>query len=337
MMPMNEFALIKRYFERSDDDKSDHSGAVLEAPLQSVVQGIGDDCAVLSTDPDYETVMSTDTLISGVHFPENSDPRLIAQRALRVNLSDIAAMGGQPSAFLLALTLPELNETWLEGFSLGLRQVSDAYCCPLVGGDTTRGPLNITISILGTVPRGRALFRGGAQVGDAIYVTGCLGDSAAGLGLLDAPGQGDGSEARSVDYLKKRYWQPSPRVSEGLILRDYASAAIDISDGLLADLGHILRASLVGAELTLASIPLSAPLVDTRAKTKAMTLALTGGDDYELCFTVPTDKVAMLELKVREGLLSAHRIGEISAKEGLICRDVNGIVVDFSDTGYQHF
>ncbi|MBV1931550.1 MAG: thiamine-phosphate kinase [Porticoccaceae bacterium] len=336
-MPMNEFALIKRYFERSDDDKSDHGGAVVQAPAQGVVQGIGDDCAVLSTDPDYETVISTDTLISGVHFPENSDSRLIAQRALRVNLSDIAAMGGQPSAFLLALTLPELNETWLEGFSRGLREVSDTYSCPLVGGDTTRGPLSITISILGTVPRGRALFRSGAQVGDTIYVTGYLGDGAAGLGLLDVPIQGDGSEARSVDYLQKRYWQPDPRVSEGLILRDYASAAIDISDGLLADLGHILRASCVGAELTMASIPLSAPLIDTGTKKEAITLALTGGDDYELCFTVPIDKVAMLELKVREGLLSAFRIGEISAKEGLICRDGSGTVVDFSDAGYQHF
>lgn len=334
---MNEFALIKRYFERSDDDKSDHNEAVVQAPVQQVVQGIGDDCAVLRTDPDHETVMSTDTLVSGVHFPENSDPHLIAQRALRVNLSDIAAMGGQPSAFLLALTLPELDEAWLAGFSHGLREVSDAYSCPLVGGDTTRGPLSITISILGTVPRGRALLRSGAQAGDAIYVTGYLGDGAAGLGLLGALVQIDGIEARSVDYLKKRYWQPDPRVSEGLILRDYASAAIDISDGLLADLGHIKEASQVGAELNLASIPLSVPLIDTRTKTEAMTLALTGGDDYELCFTVPTDKVAMLELKIREGLLSAHRIGEISAKEGLICRDASGIVVDFSDAGYQHF
>lgn len=333
---MNEFALIKHYFERRDDNKSDGRSTV-KIPVQGVVLGIGDDCAVLRTDPQYETVISTDTLVSGIHFPENSNPRLIAQRALRVNLSDVAAMGGQPSAFLLALTLPEVNETWLEGFSQGLGEVSDAYDCPLVGGDTTRGPLSITISILGTVPRGRALLRSGAQVGDGVYVTGFLGDGAAGLGLLDMQAQGDGREARSVSYLQKRYWQPDPRVREGLILRDYASAAIDISDGLLADLGHILSESCVGAELTLASIPQSSPLIETRTKPEAMALALTGGDDYELCFTVPAGKVAMFEQKVSEGLLSVHRIGEISAKEGLICRDATGIVVEFSNAGYQHF
>lgn len=336
-MPMNEFALIKRYFERSDDDESDLDRAAVQASHQQLVQGIGDDCAVLSTDPDYELVISTDTLVSGVHFPDNADPCLIAQRALRVNLSDIAAMGGQPSAFLLALTLPEPNETWLDCFSRGLREVSDAYGCPLIGGDTTRGPLSITISILGTVPRGRALLRSGAQAGDAIYVTGFLGDAAAGLGLVDAQARIDGSEARPLGYLEKRYWQPEPRVLQGLILRNHASAAIDISDSLLADLGHILEASEVGAELNLASIPLSEPLIETLPKAEAMRLALTGGDDYELCFTVPKIKVAGFDEKIREGLLDAYHIGEINAKAGLVCRDSSGAFVELPQVGYQHF
>lgn len=336
-MPMNEFALIKRYFERSDDDESDLDGAAVQASHQQVVQGIGDDCAVLSTDPDYELVISTDTLVSGVHFPDNADPRLIAQRAIRVNLSDIAAMGGQPSAFLLALTLPEPNETWLECFGRGLREVSDAYGCPLIGGDTTRGPLSITISILGTVPRGGALLRSGARAGDAIYVTGYLGDAAAGLGLVDASARIDGSQARALSYLEKRYWQPEPRVLQGLILRDQASAAIDISDGLLADLGHILEASEVGAELNLASIPLSEPLIETLPKAEAMRLALTGGDDYELCFTVPKIKVAGFDAKIREGLLDAHHIGEINVKAGLVCRDSSGALIELPQVGYQHF
>ncbi len=326
---MNEFGLIKRYFDRSDDPRI--------RPQSGVVKGIGDDCAVLSTN-NTDTVISTDTLVAGIHFPLHGEANLIAQRALRVNLSDIAAMGGQPTSFLLALTLPEPDEAWLEGFSRGLHQVADEYCCPLVGGDTTRGPLSITITVLGSVAQGEALLRNGAQVGDDIYVTGSLGDGAAGLALISqtAPEQSQ-CGVEQIKYLEDRFWQPSPRVAEGLILRNYASAAIDISDGLLADIGHITRASDVGAELMLDTIPLSDSLIHAMAEEKALSLALTGGDDYELCFTVPPGRSTRLAEKITEGLLLAHKIGHITADQGLVCRDARGQVIEYADSGYQHF
>jgi thiamine-monophosphate kinase len=352
---VNEFALIKRYFKQHGSITSDDSA-------QNVVIGIGDDCAVLVPDPGSEIVVTTDTLVAGVHFPEHANPALIAQRALRVNLSDIAAMGATPCWFLLALTLPELDEVWLERFSGGLREVSDTYDCSLVGGDTTRGPLTVTVSVLGRVPAGAALVRSGACVGDKVYVTGSLGDAGAGLGLLKGTNSDSGSfgsdsfdrdgfdgnssknnrpESRVStgvsDYLLERFWQPTPRLVEGQILRDYASAAIDISDGLLADLGHICEVSNVGAELIMDSIPLSTSLTEVATKKEALALALTAGDDYELCFTVPQEKVAELESKIDAGLLSAQRVGGIVRGEGVICLDEDGLIVNFPIMGYQHF
>ena len=340
MPPVNEFALIKQYFEQ-------HSSITSDDSAQNVVAGIGDDCAVLAPDPDSEIVVTTDTLVAGIHFPEQANPALIAQRALRVNLSDIAAMGAMPRWFLLALTLPELDENWLEAFSCGLREVSDGFNCPLVGGDTTQGPLSITITMLGSMPVGAALLRSGACVGDTVYVTGSLGDAAAGLAILKAdkfsddsftnsPTQGPVSTSHE-QYLLERFWRPSPRLLEGQLLRDYASAAIDISDGLLADLGHICEASGVGAELAPASMPLSTQLMGTVTKKEATTLALTAGDDYELCFTVPSDKVADLESKIDAGLLSARRVGDIVPGKGVICLDTDGLTVNFPNTGFQHF
>ena len=346
---MNEFALIKHYF--------DQHNCVAAGDALGIVRGIGDDCAVLAPDADGEIVITTDTLVAGVHFPEQANPGLIAQRALRVNLSDIAAMGATPRWFLLALTLPALDNVWLEAFSSGLRAVSDIFNCPLVGGDTTRGPLTITITMVGGVPTGTALLRSGACVGDRVYVTGFLGDAAAGLGILkdtdfsgggfdndglenNSAGQGPGETSvykTNEQYLLGRFWQPSPRISEGLLLRDYASAAIDISDGLLADLGHICEASSVGAELTLASIPLSVPLTEVVTQAEATRLSLTAGDDYELCFTVPPEKVAGLESRINTGLLSARNIGEIVPGEHVKCLDSEGLAVDFPNEGYQHF
>ncbi len=328
---MNEFALIKRYFERPDGAAYTTSGD------SGVVLGIGDDCAIISPDSDEETVITTDTLVAGVHFPERADPQLIAQRALRINLSDIAAMGAQPRWFLLALTLPELDEAWLEAFSLGLREVADHYHCVLMGGDTTRGPLTITITMLGTVPRGKALVRRGAQVGDAVYITGCLGDAAAGLRILQGGFVNDELTAADAEYLLSRYWQPAPRISEGLMLRDFASAAIDISDGLLADLGHISAASGVAAELATNLIPVSDELTKAVDEQELMATALTAGDDYELCFTVPLNKVASLESQIDAGILIAKRLGDIVSGSGVMCRNSKGQICEFADAGYQHF
>lgn len=325
-MPLDEFTLIKRYFEQCGSVTSGPGGAA------GVVVGIGDDCAILRLAAQEEMVITTDTLVAGVHFPEQADPAQIAHRALRVNISDIAAMGAQPQWFLLALTLPEADQNWLEDFSRGLSEVADEYNCRLVGGDTTRGPLAITISALGSVPEGGGLVRSGAQSGDIVFVTGSLGDAAAGLAVIEGR-----SAATNTEYLLKRYWHPSPRVSEGLVLRDYASAAIDISDGVLADLGHIVRASGVGGEIALDSLPLSRSLIEAVGREDAIALALSAGDDYELCFTVPPDKVGGLEEKISEGLLVAQAIGRIVPGSGLICVDAAGQAIDIVDVGYRHF
>jgi thiamine-monophosphate kinase len=319
-MALHEFALIERYFKR------------YTSRGQGVVLGVGDDGAVLQLPGDEEIIVSTDTLLEGVHFPALSSPGKIAGRALRVNLSDLAAMGARPKWFLLALTLPDVDENWLAEFSAGLSKVADEFECPLVGGDTTRGQLSITITAIGSSPAGSVLARSGAHVGDSVWVTGSLGDAAAGLAVLE--GQ---VVAGDTENLINKFWQPCPRIQEGLIMRDIASAVIDVSDGLLADLGHLVNSSGVGVDLNIDLLPLSPPLVAAVGKKTATAWALGAGDDYELCFTISPHNAAVLDKYIDEGQLMATHIGQIVAGDGVVCKDAWGRVHDPIVSGYRHF
>ena len=322
---MNEFELIRRYFS--------FSSGVLSAPDL----GIGDDCALLSVPSNCQLAVSTDTLVSGVHFPVDGSPDLIGRRALRVNLSDLAAMGAAPLGFQLALSLPALNQAWLQQFSEGLAKDAAAYGCPLVGGDTTRGPLAITITVLGVVEKGRALQRSGARLGDSVFVTGTLGDSAGGLRCLEAE--------VANDFLLNRYWLPSPRVAMASVLQGFASAAVDISDGLLQDLGHILTSSSqpgvvgLGARVALEALPLSKEALGFFGEQNARENALFGGDDYELCLTVPAEKEEAFLKQIQGMEIEVSKIGAIIEHSSPEVQVVNaaGDVLNIESKGYDHF
>lgn len=312
-MALGEFDLIRRYFT--------NLGAA-----EGVALGVGDDGAVLDIPPGHQLVSVMDTLVAGVHFPEDTTPFDIGYRALAVNLSDLAAMGAEPRWFTLALTLPKADETWLTGFAAGLRSLAERFGIALVGGDTTRGPLTITVQAEGLVPIGQALRRSGARPGDGIYVTGTLGDAAAGLALHQGSLQTDGDTA---EFLRSRFFRPEPRVQTGLALRGMATACIDVSDGLLQDLGHVLAASGVGARLELDRLPLSAALRQS-ADQRACELALSGGDDYELCFTLPAS-VQMKDAGV------ATCVGHISEKPGLMVSRFDEQQFTIMTRGWLHF
>ncbi len=320
-MPLTEFELIERYFRDCGAARSD------------VIAGVGDDAALLAVPPDIELVAATDTLVAGVHFPEGSSAASIGHRALAVNLSDLAAMGARPSWALLALTIPEAEEAWLAEFAAGLGTLARAHRIALVGGDTTRGPLTVTVQLLGTVPRGDALRRSGGHAGDALFVSGTPGDAAAGLALeqgrLSAPPE-------ALTYLRERFLLPTPRMALGERLRGYASACIDVSDGLLGDAGKLAQASHAGVEISFAELPLSEPLVRAVGEEQARTLALTGGDDYELLFTVHPGKVAAMLTDLPPERWGYTRIGALRPAPGAeVLRD--GTVMQFSHSGYQHF
>lgn len=323
-MALNEFSLIEEYFS-----------SLGKAP--GITLGVGDDGAVLDVPEGEQLVVTVDTLVAGVHFPLDATPADIAHRCLRVNLSDIAAMGAQPRWFTLALTLPDANESWLRQFSQALSDDAELFNCALVGGDTTAGPLSITIQLLGTVPKGKALTRSGAKAGDAIYVTGSLGEAAAALSLF---GIGDsvaiGCESER-EILLQRFYRPEPRLNEALQLRGLASAALDISDGLLADLGHIARASHLGAEIQLEQLPVAAWLTSLAEPKRVIEWALSGGDDYELCFTVPKENGSAVNTLIEQGELSAGCIGRMTNELGIRCLDAEGNRVNIEQSGYQHF
>lgn len=318
---MNEFELIARYFARQPLARAD------------VVLGIGDDAAVLEVPPDQQLVMSTDTLVAGVHFPEHTDAESIGHKALAVNLSDLAAMGATPAWFTLNLSLPQADPAWLEGFRRGLFALAVKHGVQLVGGDTTRGPLTIGIQICGFVPRGQALTRAGAHAGDRVYVTGVLGDAA--IGLLFAQGKLDLPEKYRANVLA-RLNRPLPRVAAGERLRGLASACIDISDGLGADLGHLLAASAVGARIDLRRLPVT-PAYDSAFAEYGWDLALASGDDYELCFTVPPAReLAFRQASLQFGVSCAY-IGDIEAEAGLRMIDESGQPYILKRAGYDHF
>jgi len=319
---MDEFELIRRYF------------AELTPPRADVALGIGDDAALLTAPRGQEVVVTTDTLIAGRHFPDDTDPQAVGWKALAVNLSDLAAMGAEPRWFTLALTLRMVDPEWLAGFAAGLGAMAREVGVALVGGDTTQGALSITITAMGTVPAGKTVRRSGARAGDAICVTGRLGDAALGLRLL---GEGGGrGEARSADleHLRARLNRPVPRVAAGAALRDLAHAAIDLSDGLAGDLSHILDASGVGAEIRAGKLPMSPAFRNLSEPEDRLELQVSGGDDYELCVCLPPENVARLRKRVDVPLTE---IGKVVKGKGLTVLDAKGKKLALDLFGYRHF
>jgi thiamine-monophosphate kinase len=304
---VDEFAIIGRYFAR-------------DAAAPGVAIGIGDDGAILEPTPGLQQVQVIDTLVEGVHFPSNVAAADLGYRAVAVNLSDIAAMGAIPRWMTLALTLWDKDEQWVEAFAAGLFEAAAEHDIALVGGDTTQGDAVVTsVHITGEVEPGKALLRSGARVGDTVYVSGTLGDAAAGLSLLE--------ERQCDDFLAQRFLRPTARVELGRHLSGRASGAIDVSDGLVGDLRKLLDASGVGAEIDVDALPLSHALRE-RFGTEATDFALTGGDDYELCFTAAPDAVA--------GTDGITPIGRIVEGNDLVCRR-GGEIVEIDDSGYRHF
>jgi thiamine-monophosphate kinase len=322
-MSGGEQEIIERYFRG------------LTAARTDVRIGIGDDAAVLQVPAGAELVVSTDTLVAGVHFPPATDPGDIGFKSLAVNLSDIAAMGAAPRWALLALTLPAAESGFLELFCRGLAECAAAHGVALVGGNLARGPLSVTMQILGTVPAGAALLRGGARPGDQIWVTGMLGAAALGLAVIEGRHAATGP---AIDDCVQRLLRPMPRVAAGLALQGVAHGAIDISDGLLTDLQHVLRESRVGARVDLAGLPLPEALralPDARARWQ---YALCGGDDYELCYTAPASAAERAAAAVRATGAAATCIGVITEEPGLRWLLPDGATVDFgAASGYQHF
>ncbi|RAP58501.1 thiamine-phosphate kinase [Oleiagrimonas sp. MCCC 1A03011] len=307
---------------------------------EDVLLGIGDDAALLRPPAGHALAVAVDTLLEGVHFPVGTAPADIGWKALAVNLSDLAAMGATPAWALLSLTLPGADRRFVEGFLDGFTALAEPHRLALVGGDTTRGPLAVSVTVHGFVPEAQALRRDGAKAGDAIFVTGTLGDAAAGLACLDRErADADRLLTASVDSRKAligRLNRPTPRVAAGQLLRGVASACIDVSDGLLADLGHVCRASGVGAVLDADALPLSSALLTLFAD-DARDFALRGGDDYELCFTVPSERAADLIADLSRQGCGVARIGRIVAEDGLAVRDAAGRSVAVSASGWDHF
>ncbi|KUJ75442.1 hypothetical protein AVO42_08960 [Thiomicrospira sp. XS5] len=319
----HEFDLIRTFFQ----------------PLSQVATqdvGIGDDGAVLSCPPRQQLVVVTDTMVEGVHFPLETAPEDIGWKALAVNLSDLAAMAAKPAFFSLALSLPESknHQAWLKAFSSGLRDLAEHHQVPLIGGDTTRSDrLTVTVTAHGWVPEGQALLRSGARPGDGLYVSGYIGDGALGLMVVN-----EALDAEAYAGALQKLNRPEPRVALGALLADLASSAIDVSDGLLADIAHLLEASQCGCELDVATVPYSQIMQGYLAQNaQAWALPLTGGDDYELCFTVPAEKEALLKERIQPLNLPITEIGRITAGTGVVLKNAPKGVQTLEHLGFQHF
>lgn len=310
-MSVTEFGLIARYFGKYK-------------PVNAINRlGIGDDCALLQVPQGYQLAVTADTMVEGVHFFAGTDARELGHKLLAVNLSDLASMGAEPVAVTLALTLPRVDENWLQAFSEGFMGLAKRFRVDLIGGDTTSGPLTLTVQAMGIVPQNGAMLRSAAKPGDLIYMTGCLGD--AGLGLKIRQGY----RCADTQQALRRFNTPEPRIKEGKSIRGVANACIDLSDGLASDLGHILERSHVGACLDWDKIPLSEAVKRYIEETGDWAMPLTAGDDYELCFTAPSDKQQLLSIQ-------ASCIGRIENELGLrIERD--GRKEHFNAKGYEHF
>ena len=317
---MGEFELIGRYF----------AAAACARPGGEVVLGIGDDCALLALPPGEHLAVSTDTLVAGVHFPDPCDPFLLAQRALAVSVSDLAAMGADPLAFTLALTLPAADPAWLDAFARGLERMAARCAIRLVGGDTTRGPLSLTLTVMGRVPTGQALTRAGARPGELLCVGGPLGAAAAALPLVLGTAQ---APATTADALLAEYWTPDPQLALGRGLRGRAGAALDVSDGLLADCGHLAHASGVRLIVERARIPCAPAAQAWLGREQALTCACSGGDDYRLAFTLAPQYLAALT----DAFPAVTVIGRVEAGEGVCLLGPDGQALPVAAAGYNHF
>lgn len=295
---------------------------------------MGDDAALLNIPPGQQLVVSTDTFNQGIHFPAATTASDMGYKTMAAGLSDIAAMGAQPLAVNLSLSLPEPDAQWLAGFAEGFFELIDQHQMQLTGGDTTRGPLSISVTVMATVPAGKALRRSGAQPGDRIYVTGTLGDAGAALRILQGKLK---QPARRRKALINRLNRPTPRVATGMLIRDYASACIDISDGLTADLSHILTQSGLAATLHMDQIPLSKELKDCLHAAGGWTIPLNAGDDYELCFTIPADRQTALEKRLTAKQPPIHCIGKTETGHTLKLKTPQGTTKTIEPTGYDHF
>jgi len=332
---LGEFDLIWRFFKAGSESMAQNQ-------TDQVLLGIGDDCALLQPDAAQSLAVTSDMLVEGRHFFVGANPEWLGHKALAVNLSDLAAMGAKPAGFTLALALPRADSNWLAQFSQGLFRMAQQWQCPLIGGDTTQGPLTICITALGHVPAGVAIKRSGAKVGDDIWVSGSLGDARLALGALRSEWLLDHS---SLEAVLPRIHQPEPRIMLGMQLRGIASSALDVSDGLLGDLRHILKASQVNADVLIDQLPTS-PTLAKQTEGLRRQCAANGGDDYELCFTAPKNARAEIE-SLSTALLPLTRIGSItSANNGteptLLLRAANGNLLNADDSklltqSFDHF
>ncbi len=333
-MALTEFELIRRYFATS----------TLAFDSPDVILGPGDDGAIIAVPPGQQLVMSMDTLNEAVHFPSGADPFLLAQRCLLVNLSDLAAMGAEPLGFTLALSMPQAEAGWLQAFSEGLAEIAVRERCPLLGGDTTKGPLSVTIQAHGSVPAGQAILRSGARPGDAIYVTGQLGDAAAALWWMLKDERFDDTlmDGAEEQALRQAFYQPESRIQAGIALRYLASAGLDISDGLASDLQHILQASskdgrVPGAELYADKLPCSEVFRQRVRPDQQEALALSGGDDYELCVCIPPHAEQTACDAMQQLDIAFTRIGEVTSTAGLVVVGADGGRSALQSAGYLHF
>lgn len=319
---MGEFELITSYFAKAGSPRTD------------VHCGVGDDGAVLQVRDGYDLVVTTDTMVVGTHFFADVDPRALGHKLVAVNVSDLAAMGAEPSWLSLALTLPVIEPDWLSAFAAGLHETAEYFNCQLVGGDTTKGPLSLTMIAKGQVPRGKAIKRSGAKVGDYIYVTGTLGDAALGLRLVQGVQQ---ISKKHQAHILQRFHYPTARVALGQALRSVASSAMDISDGLAGDIYHILQRSAVGAYIDVQKLPLSQALKDSCDSAQAMQLALSGGEDYELLFTVPETKRGALDVLLSPYGVPVTCIGRITGQTGKLELKAGEQAFTYQHKGFEHF
>ncbi len=309
--PLSEFGLIQRFFKNQ------------RIINPSTHLGIGDDCALMSIPDGFELAITTDTMVENVHFFADVDPEQLGHKLLAVNLSDLASMGAKPVSVTLALTLPSVDENWLTSFTKGFLALAERYGVDLIGGDTTSGPLTLTLQALGLVPKGKAIKRSGAKPGDHIFVTGRLGD--AGLGLKIKQGY----QCENAESALNRFNKPEPQIEAGLALLDVANACIDISDGLVSDLGHILEQSQVGACIDWAALPLSEPVLTYIDANQNWLMPLVAGDDYQLCFTVSPENIDLL-------MIDCTKIGTIETQLGLRLNK-SGYVQTLEVKGFEHF